>query len=106
MPIHDWRRVQAGTYHHFHNNWIAELSKRLNNGLLPGDFYALAEQMAGETGPDVLTLQVDAPWPDASDVPAGGTAVAVAPPQSKLSPLAERGGNLHQASPHPDDSVC
>jgi hypothetical protein len=81
MPIHDWRRVQAGTYHHFHNNWIAELSKRLNNGLLPGDFYALAEQMAGETGPDVLTLQVDAPWPDASDVPAGGTAVVVIPPK-------------------------
>ncbi len=39
MPIHDWRRVHAGTYHHFHNNWIAELSKRLNNGLLPDDFW-------------------------------------------------------------------
>jgi hypothetical protein len=81
MPIHNWQRVHAGTYHHFHNNWIAELSKRLNNGLLPAEFYALAEQVAGETGPDVLALQVDAPWQDTSDVPAGGTAVAVAPPK-------------------------
>ncbi len=83
MPIRDWRRVHAGTYHHFHNNWIAELSKRLNNGLLPGEFYALAERVAGDTGPDVLTLHVDSdsPQQDSSDVPTGGTAVAVAPPK-------------------------
>ncbi len=81
MPIHNWRRVHAGTYHHFHTNWIAELSKCLNNGLLPAQFYALAEQSAGETGPDFLTLQVDAPSEDSSDMPAGGTAVAVAPPK-------------------------
>lgn len=81
MPIHDWRRVQAGTFHDFHTSWIAELKKRLNQDLLPEGFYALAEQTAGETGPDVLTLQVDTPWKDASEVPAGGTAVAVAPPK-------------------------
>jgi hypothetical protein len=62
MPIHDWRRVQAGTFHDFHMSWIAELKKRFNQDLLPEGFYALAEQTAGETGPDVLTLQVDTRW--------------------------------------------
>jgi hypothetical protein len=81
MPIHNWRRVHAGTYHDFHTSWISELKKELNKGLLPEGFYALSEQMAGETGPDVLTLQVETPWQDASDAPAGGTAVAVAPPK-------------------------
>jgi hypothetical protein len=81
MPIHDWRRVHAGTYHHFHNNGIAELSKRLNNGLLPDPFYALAEQTAGDTGPDVLALQVEATGQDAFEVREGGAAVAVAPPK-------------------------
>lgn len=81
MPIHDWRRVPAGIYHHVHNSWIAELSQRLNNGLLPGGFHALAEQVAGETGPDGLSLDVDSRSRDSSEVPAGGTALAVTPPR-------------------------
>jgi hypothetical protein len=31
--------------------------EKLNEGLLPADYYALSEQVAGEIGPDVLTLQ-------------------------------------------------
>ena len=81
MPIHDWRRVHAGTYHDFHTSWISELKKQLNKGLLPEGFYAMSEQTAGDTGPDVLTLQVDAPGEDAFDVPEGGTAVAIGPPR-------------------------
>jgi hypothetical protein len=81
MPIHDWRRVHAGTYHDFHTSWISELKKQLNKGLLPEGFYALSEQTAGDTGPDVLTLQVDAPGQDSFGVPEGGTAIAVAPPK-------------------------
>jgi hypothetical protein len=57
MPIHDWTRVPAGTFHHFHQGWLTHLSDRLNDGLLPDDCYAMAEQVAGELGPDVLTLQ-------------------------------------------------
>ncbi len=57
MPAHDWSRVTAGTFHHFHLAWIAELCRALNRGLLPPGYYALAEQVAGETIPDVLTLQ-------------------------------------------------
>jgi Protein of unknown function (DUF4058) len=57
MPIHDWTRVDAGIFHAFHLNWIAEVSRALNRGALPRDYYALPEQIAGRYGPDVLTLQ-------------------------------------------------
>jgi hypothetical protein len=57
MPIHDWTRVSAGTWHDFHLAWISEIRNVLNDGLLPPDYYAQAEQIAGPMGPDVLTLQ-------------------------------------------------
>src|SRR5437667_9585496 len=57
MPVHAWNRVTAGTFHDFHLAWIAELRRALNGGLLPQGYYALAEQVAGEIIPDVLTLQ-------------------------------------------------
>jgi hypothetical protein len=57
MPVHDWTRVSAGTFHHFHQAWITELARALNLGVLPPDFYALSEQVAGKAVPDVLTLQ-------------------------------------------------
>jgi hypothetical protein len=56
MPIHDWTRVPAGIFHHFHHSWIEEITRSLNRGLLPPEYYALAEQLAGSLGPDVLTL--------------------------------------------------
>ena len=57
MPIHDWTRVTAGTWHDFHLAWIAEIRNELNGGRLPPSYYAQAEQIAGPLGPDVLTLQ-------------------------------------------------
>src|SRR5438309_1625406 len=57
VPIHDWTRVQAGIFHAFHHDWITELARALNGGLLPEDYYALPEQQAAGFGPDVLTLQ-------------------------------------------------
>ncbi|MBY0527715.1 MAG: DUF4058 family protein [Gemmataceae bacterium] len=57
MPIHDWTRVTAGTFHDFHLAWIAALRDVLNNGVLPADYYAMAEQIAGHFGPDVLALE-------------------------------------------------
>ena len=56
MPMHDWTRVDAGIYHAFHHEWISEISRALNRGLLPEDYYALPEQQAAGFGPDVLTL--------------------------------------------------
>jgi hypothetical protein len=57
MPMHDWTKVDAGIFHAFHHEWISEISRALNRGLLPSDYYALPEQQAAGFGPDVLTLQ-------------------------------------------------
>ena len=47
MPIQDWTRVDAGIFHDFHHEWITTIKRALNQGLLPPDYYALAEQVAG-----------------------------------------------------------
>jgi hypothetical protein len=86
MPIHDWTRVTAGTWHDFHLAWIAEIRNALNGGLLPASYYAQAEQIAGPMGPDVLTLQSEEltseSEPETST--SGGLAVAMAPPRTRL----------------------
>jgi hypothetical protein len=87
MPVHDWSRVSAGTFHDFHCAWIVELRNVLNGGLLPPDYYALAEQKALGLGPDVLTLQ------EAGNGAAGGprapdgtaTTLVLAPPQARFT---------------------
>jgi hypothetical protein len=52
MPIHDWARVRANRFHHFHQPWIANLAVALNSGRLPPGFFALAEQITGGPEPD------------------------------------------------------
>src|SRR5438128_7569100 len=93
MPIHDWTRVSAGTWHDFHLAWIAEIRNALNGGLLPPDYYAQAEQIAGPMGPDVLTLQEPDVPPNGKGHPnpdsAGGVAIATAPPRMRMSAEAE-----------------
>jgi hypothetical protein len=65
MPIHDWTRVDAGIFHHFHQRWIVAITDVLNQRLLPGEYYALAEQQGAGFEPDILTLKaVGAPEPD------------------------------------------
>lgn len=89
MPVHDWTRVGAGTFHAFHNSWISQIQLALNSGVLPDGYYALAEQVAGQVIPDVLTLQnlgsegsssgaakQPSDWEDG-----GGIALATAPPK-------------------------
>jgi hypothetical protein len=44
MPAHDWTRVFPGTFHDFHSAWIVHLKETLNAGVLPDEFFALAEQ--------------------------------------------------------------
>ena len=78
MPIHDWSRVSTGTFHDFHVAWIAEIRNALNGGILPPSFYAMAEQIAGPLGPDVITLQSEsADDADPSGNDAGPVALAV-----------------------------
>lgn len=57
MPIHDWSRLDPGIFHHFHQRWIGAITDVLNQGLLPEDYYALAEQQGAGFEPDVLTLK-------------------------------------------------
>jgi hypothetical protein len=92
MPLHDWTRVSAGIYHHFHNGWITGLSDELNDGLLPPEYYALGEQRSGDIGPDVLTLRTDEEPLAGEDVPhavgdgpGGMIALAEAPPQVSIT---------------------
>jgi hypothetical protein len=88
MPIHDWSRVSPGAFHHFHVSWIAELTHAIKP-LLPPEYYIMAEQFAGELGPDLLTLQIR----PATHAPEGGipgtTAVAVRPPRVPITRRAE-----------------
>jgi hypothetical protein len=58
MPIHDWTRVDAGIFHAFHHDWITEISRALNCGLLPAAYYALPEQLAGGLIPKVIVVAV------------------------------------------------
>jgi len=89
MPIHDWTRVDAGIYHDFHHAWIEEIKRALNRGLLPPDHYALAEQIAGGLGPDVLTLQGPTNGVSVLDSPGGTMTLASAPPQVWLRTRSE-----------------
>jgi hypothetical protein len=77
MPMHDWTRVEPGIFHAFHHEWISEISRTLNRGLLPDSYYALPEQVAAGFGPDVLTLQgrPDGDGPEGAG--SGGTATAL-----------------------------
>src|SRR5438067_12137702 len=96
MPVDDWTRVSAGTFHDFHGAWIAELRRVLNRGLLPDGYYALTEQVATQVIADVLTLQDlgGAPGGTGGDDEgkrdtrdgngAAGLAVATAPPRAAI----------------------
>jgi hypothetical protein len=87
MPIHDWKKVPAGLFHHFHHGWTAALSNALNAGALPEGYYALSEQAARGPIPDVITLQHRLGHDVTS--PSGGVAEADAPPRAAFIQRAE-----------------
>ena len=99
MPVHDWTRVEAGIFHDFHLSWIGEIRSQLNKGLLPDGYYALAEQHANRSIPNVLTLHEATLSAESSElmppVPSsGGTAVAEAPPKTRRHQTIENAGLL------------
>jgi len=57
MPIHDWTRVKAGIFHDFRHSWIEQIKRALNSGILPPEYYALAEQQTARIESDVLALR-------------------------------------------------
>jgi hypothetical protein len=92
MPVHDWTRVEAGIFHDFHVGWLPEIRTALNDGLLPEGYYALAEQHAGHSIADVLTLHASPVTPEPLPLPpdTGGTAVAETPPKVRRRQTVEQ----------------
>jgi hypothetical protein len=89
MAVHDWTRVNAGLFHHFHQRWVSSLGDRLNLGDLPPGYYALAEQVTASPIPDVVTLKMASrPAHDEGRYPAG-IATAAAVPQTRFVIKAE-----------------
>ncbi len=84
MPIHDWTRVEAGTFHDFHQGWTIEIRNTLNAGVLPPGYFAMADQRVAGPEPDVVALQLR---PPANQPPtrAGGTATIDRLPQVRQS---------------------
>lgn len=80
MPVHDWTKVEDAIFHAFHHLWITSLHSALNRGVLPPDYYALPDQVAGPGNPDVLGLQRSRPLRARKPRNSGpGTAVMPAP---------------------------
>ena len=74
MPMHDWKRVDAGIFHAFHHSWIEEIHRALLKRL-PADYYSLPEQIAAGVGPDILALKSD----DQNEPDGGGLATKTRP---------------------------
>ena len=83
MPIHDWTRVPAGLFHHFHQDWSIEIARELNRGRLPRGLSALVEQRAGPLEPDVLAIESAGGATRFGHDRGGGTATAE-PPATRL----------------------
>jgi len=79
MPLHDWSRVEPGIFHDFHHEWLSQIKRALNDGILPKDFYAMAEQWTGEKIPDIITLQGRAIDPLSSIFDSPGPVTGVLP---------------------------
>ena len=82
MPVHDWARVDANVFHHFHQRWTIAICDALNAGLLPSGYSALVEQHAGGLVPDVLALERRLRSSGPAE-PAGGILTAT-PPKTRL----------------------
>jgi hypothetical protein len=83
MPIHNWTRVSAGTFHDFHQGWTIGIRNKLNSGVLPNGYYAMADKRVSEPEPDIIALRLRGP--DAE----GGMAVAEIPPRIQCAARVE-----------------
>lgn len=83
MPLHDWSRVPAGLFHHFHQDWSIELARTLNRGRLPKGVVALVEQKAGPRESDVLAIEARQRQRPLTSEANGGVAT-MSPPQTQI----------------------
>jgi hypothetical protein len=91
MPIHDWTRVTPGIFHNTHNRWLGAIVDHFNGGLLPEDYYALADQNTGNIWPDVVALQLqdhdtdDSGFSNDTGHASGGIALAEVQPKTSIA---------------------
>jgi Protein of unknown function (DUF4058) len=106
MPIHDWTRVRANRFHHFHQTWTPLIAASLNGGLLPDGYLAMAEQITGGPEPDVVTLSLPV---KPGEGLGGGLALADRPIKTRVQTQAEATTYAHKANRitirHPDGAV-
>lgn len=83
MPLHNWDRVPAGLFHHFHQDWSIEIARTLNRGGLPKGLSALVEQRAGVKEADVLAIER---WNHSNprDIDPEGTVATVESPATRI----------------------
>ena len=102
MPMHDWKRVPATIYHHFHQQWTISICNALNAGLLPPGYSALVEQYSSGLYPDVLAVQRRNPKPsnplaETTTLEAPRTRMTVPPARGQVPRASEPG--RHPPSP-------
>lgn len=83
MPLHDWTRVDAGTFHDFHTTWIVHLKDAMNEDLLPDGYYAMSEQRFGRPIADIPTLRARGSA-DPRTIPGGDATGLLAPPRPSV----------------------
>ena len=82
MPLHDWTRVPAGLFHHFHQSWSVGIVRTPNAGRLPKGTIALVEQRSGPREPDLLAIEAGV-WGGQLDAEAAGVAT-MEPPVTQI----------------------
>jgi hypothetical protein len=106
VPIHDWTRVRANRFHHFHQTWTANLAAALNSGSLPPGFFAMAEPITGGPEADVIALELS---PRPESFLSSEVSVAVAPPSARFVLHAEAASYARRADHisirHPDGDL-
>ncbi len=80
MPMHNWKRVPATIYHHFHQHWTIAICDALNAGMLPEGYSALVEQYSSELHPDGLKVQLPSAKPSRSEK----ETMTLAPPRTRM----------------------
>ena len=91
MPMHNWKRVPATIYHHFHQRWTIAICDALNAGMLPEGYSALVEQYSSGLYPDVLTVQ----RPSARPARSRKETMTLAPPRTRMV-VQPREGRFHE----------
>jgi hypothetical protein len=77
-------------FHDFHHEWIAAIKHALNHGVLPTDYYAMADQVAGPGNPDVLGLQRSRPIGRRRPSGGNGVTAPTAEPAVRFRDTADR----------------